>query len=168
MEKEISKSEMLRIATVCIMGAFMFLSMFGTSKKSSAFAIPGGNSVYFTDAEATSETTAADKSNDGSINDFTVSMKDDKLDVSFGSTADNKDIWTTIFNKSKGFVVGFAGLGTIIFLFFFIKNILAVGAASGNPQRRSEALMGVLWTGIAAAGCGSVTLITALFWNALK
>lgn len=165
MKKEFSKSDLLRIATVCIMGAFMFLFMFGTNKKSSAFSVPGGNNVYFTDTEA--NTTTA--SGSGDINEFSVSMDENgNISTSFDNDTNSTSTWATIYQKSKGFIVGFAGLGTIIFLFFFIKNILAVGAASGNPQRRSEALIGVLWTGIAAAGCGSVTVIAALFWNALK
>jgi hypothetical protein len=49
----------------------------------------------------------------------------------------------------------------------FIVQFMKLGASAGNPQARSQALTGVLWTGIAAALLGSVTIIVGFFYNAI-
>ena len=50
---------------------------------------------------------------------------------------------------------------------FFIINFMKLGSSAGNPQARSQALTGVLWTGLAAAGLGAVSIIAGFFYNAL-
>ena len=103
------------------------------------------------------------------LNDVKIEMGDDGgLTIDGISDGDGASTWNTIFNKSKVFVMGFSGIGTIAFIGFFIKNFIALGANSNNPSGRSQALTGCLWTGIAAAACGSVTLLVGLFWNAFK
>lgn len=113
------------------------------------------------------------KSNSGSdendLNNISVSMgADGKLEVDGLSDGTASDTWNTFFEKSKVFLIGFAGIGMFVFIGLFIKNFIALGAASNNPTARSQALTGCLWTGIAAAACGSVTLLVGLFWNAFK
>lgn len=103
------------------------------------------------------------------LNNVTVSMgSDGKLEVDGLSDGTAADTWNTFFEKSKIFLIGFAGIGMFVFIGLFIKNFIALGAASNNPTARSQALTGCLWTGIAAAACGSVTLLVGLFWNAFK
>lgn len=103
------------------------------------------------------------------LNDVSVSMgSDGKLNVDGLSDGTAADTWNAFFEKSKVFLIGFAGIGMLIFIGLFIKNFIALGAAANNPTARSQALTGCLWTGIAAAACGSVTLLVGLFWNAFK
>jgi hypothetical protein len=76
-------------------------------------------------------------------------------------------VWTTVLEKYRGFIVGVSGIGAITMVVLFIMQFLKLGASAGNPQARSQALSGVLWTGIAAAGLGSVSLVVGLFYHGL-
>lgn len=124
---------------------------------------------YATESNQEDSTQASSESEKNDLNNVKVSIGDNgelKVDgITDGNTANT---WNTIFNKSKLFVIGFSGLATIVFIGLFVKNFVALGAASNNPQGRNQALVGCLWTGLAAAGCGSVTLLVGLFWNAFK
>ena len=118
-------------------------------------------------AEGESQNDGGKTAND--LNDVSVSMgSDGKLNVDGLSDGTATDTWNAFFEKSKVFLIGFAGIGMLIFIGLFIKNFIALGAAANNPTARSQALTGCLWTGIAAALCGSVTLLVGLFWNAFK
>lgn len=81
---------------------------------------------------------------------------------------DNVAAWKVFIIKYRKFVVGIAGFAAVTMVFLFIKNFLKLGAVANNPQARSEALKGLLVTGIATALLGSVATITALFYNTLK
>ena len=103
------------------------------------------------------------------LNDLSVTMDGNgKMTTSFDGQSDSTKTWNTIFKKYRIAIVGIAGVLTLTFIVLFLINFFKVGAASDNPVERRKALIGVLWTGLAAAGSGSVTLICALFWNALK
>ena len=118
-------------------------------------------------AEGESQNDGGKTAND--LNDVSVSMgSDGKLNVDGLSDGTATDTWNAFFEKSKVFLIGFAGIGMLIFIGLFIKNFIALGAAANNPTARSQALTGCLWTGISAALCGSVTLLVGLFWNAFK
>lgn len=69
--------------------------------------------------------------------------------------------------KYRTFIVGLAGVAAVTMVALFIVQFIKLGQSAGNPQARSQALAGVLWTGVAAAGLGSVSLITALFYKAI-
>lgn len=75
--------------------------------------------------------------------------------------------WIAFINKYKAFITGIAGIGAVTMVVLFIIQFMKLGASAGNPQARSQALVGVLWTGIAAAGLGAVTLIVGFFYNAV-
>lgn len=75
--------------------------------------------------------------------------------------------WEDFILKYKNFITGIAGIGAVTMVVLFIVQFLKLGASAGNPQARSQALVGVLWTGIAAAGLGAVTLIVGFFYNAI-
>ena len=76
--------------------------------------------------------------------------------------------WTDIIAKYRNFIVGISGIGAVAMVMFFIFNLLKLGATSGNPSERSKALSGLVWSGIAAAGLGSVTVIVGFFYSALQ
>lgn len=78
------------------------------------------------------------------------------------------DTWNKILLQGRKFVIGVSGIGALAAIAVFIVSFMKLGASAGNPQARSQALSGIMWSGIAAAGLGSVTLITGLFYNGLK
>lgn len=102
----------------------------------------------------------------GIFDDFDVNV-DDEGGIVVDSEADTDGAWSTLIGKYKNFIVGIAGVGAITMVVLFIIQFLKLGASAGNPQERSRALTGVLWTGIAAAGLGAVALITGIFYNAI-
>lgn len=96
-----------------------------------------------------------------------IKMDGEKLDLGGFDSKDSDSVWTELFEKYRGFIVGITGVGALTMIILFIVQFLKLGASAGNPQARSQALTGVLWTGIAAAGLGSVCIITAFFYNAV-
>jgi hypothetical protein len=93
-----------------------------------------------------------------------------KLTVTSDSTfskGSSKDAWNDVILKYKKFIVGISGIGAVSMIGFFIVQFMKLGASAGNPSARSQALVGVLWTGIAAAGLGAITIIVGFFYNAI-
>lgn len=80
--------------------------------------------------------------------------------------AGSASAWNAFIVKYKNFITGIAGIGAVTMVILFIVQFMKLGASAGNPNARSQALVGVLWTGIAAAGLGAVTLIVGFFYNA--
>ena len=80
---------------------------------------------------------------------------------------DRTNAWNTLFRKYKGFIAGVSGIATITMIGVFILNFIKLATSSTNPQARNQALIGILWSGIAAAGLGSVTVIVGFFIRAL-
>lgn len=109
----------------------------------------------------------ADKGNDpGSVN---VEVSGGKLSVTGGGFTNgaSAEAWKSFIEKYRNFIVGIAGIGAVTMIVLFIIQFLKLGASAGNPQARSQALVGVLWTGIAAAGLGAVTIIVGFFYNSV-
>lgn len=101
------------------------------------------------------------------VDNFNVQMDDDGgLNVMGIGTGDANQ-WNNLFGKYRTVVVGISGVGAITMIVFFIINFMKLGSSAGNPQARSQALTGVLWTGLAAAGLGAVSIIAGFFYNAL-
>lgn len=101
------------------------------------------------------------------VDNFKVNMSEDGgLDVMGIGTGDSNQ-WNNLFGKYRTVVVGVSGVGAITMIVFFILNFMKLGSSAGNPQARSQALTGVLWTGLAAAGLGAVSIIAGFFYNAL-
>lgn len=120
---------------------------------------------------AAETTTESEEDNDQNldINNFHVEMDNNgNLTSNIDNQGDSTKTWNVIFNKYKIFAIGISGIGTITFVILLILNCMKLGANSDNPNGRRSAIAGVLWTAIAAAGCGSATVLTALFWNAFK
>ena len=84
-----------------------------------------------------------------------------------GISADDTSSWNQLFSRFKGIIVGLTGVGTLVMIVLFIIQFMKLGSSAGNPQARSQALTGVLWTGVAAALLGSVTIIVGFFYNAI-
>ena len=84
-----------------------------------------------------------------------------------GISSDDTSSWNQLFSRFKGIIVGLTGVGTLVMIVLFIIQFMKLGASAGNPQARSQALTGVLWTGVAAALLGSVTIIVGFFYNAI-
>ena len=79
-----------------------------------------------------------------------------------------KQVLNKILKEYRGIVTFISGIGTLSMIMFFILNFIALGNSKGNPQERQKAITGLIVSGIATAGLGSVTLITTLFYNMLN
>lgn len=75
--------------------------------------------------------------------------------------------WNKFIEKYRFWISGFSGIAAVTMILFFIINFMKLGASSGNPQGRSNAIQGLVWTGLAAAGLGGVSIVVAFFYNAL-
>lgn len=111
----------------------------------------------------------------GSINDVKTSMgEDDDGDMTLNiagitdvGAEGQQSVWEKIFTQYRGVIVGLSGIGAITMIVFFIINFMKLGASSGNPQQRTQALVGIIWCGLAAAGLGGVTIFVGFFYNML-
>lgn len=72
-----------------------------------------------------------------------------------------------ILAEYRNVIVGVSGVATLTFVILFIVNFMKLGKSAGNPQERSNSIMGIIITGIAAAGCGGVMLFVSFFYNLL-
>lgn len=171
--EKVMKTKFMKLiiaAVVLMAGVFIF--------SGKEFISAGSSVVYAAPDDKKDDKTTESGNGDGEtinedavkdINDMSVTMDSNgKMTTSFDGQSDSSKTWNTIFKKYRIAIVGIAGILTLTFIVLFLINFFKVGAASDNPVERRKALIGVLWTGLAAAGSGSVTLICALFWNALK
>lgn len=76
--------------------------------------------------------------------------------------------WTDFIKKYRTFIVGFSGIGAVSMILFFIVNLMKLGQTSGNPAERQKVIQGLVWTGLATAGLGSVGIIVGFFYRALS
>lgn len=107
----------------------------------------------------------------GDINSVGASMKNGKLEFAGDlnqKSADQDSMWSNIMDKYKGFIVGVAGVGTITMIAVFIMNFMKLGTTSANPQERQKVVQALVFSGLAAAGLGSVTTFVALFYYILR
>lgn len=78
------------------------------------------------------------------------------------------DTFGKIMEKYKGVITFVGGIATVTMVAIFILNFMKLGSTSTNPTERSKVLTGLVWSGIAAALLGSVTLIVGVFYGMLK
>lgn len=103
-----------------------------------------------------------------SVSDVEVQIgKDGKLNVGGLGQNDQQSAWNNIFNRYKNFIVGISGIGALTMVVLFIMQLMKLATHPDNPQARTQALNGVLWTGIATALLGGVTIVAAFFYNAI-
>ena len=74
----------------------------------------------------------------------------------------DNDFWNKIYTKYSMGIVIFSGVVSLVFVILFIINITKFAQSSGNPQTRKQAIQTLMWTGIAAAIFGGVTLIVGI------
>jgi len=84
--------------------------------------------------------------------------------TSFNDTENNS--WNDLFGRYKKIIVGISGFATLTMLAAFIFLFVKLGTVSGNEKARKEVITGILFTGIATAALGSVTIIMGFFYNA--
>ena len=160
------KTKVLKfILAMAILGV---VSVFGV-KENSITVYAAGDTTEAADDSSNQDGDTLESGDVKDIDDMSVKMdQNGKMTTSFDDQSDSTKTWNTVFKKYRVVVVGISGLLTLTFIILFLVNFFKIGAASDNPTERRKVLHGLLWMGIAAAGSGSVTLICALFWNALK
>lgn len=92
--------------------------------------------------------------------------------ITFGNTdtsiSTQQDVWNKVLSVLQIVIQAIGGIGTSVMILFFIMNFIKLGANSTNANEVAKIKTAMLWTGLAAAGLGSVTLIFSLFFNLLK
>ena len=73
-----------------------------------------------------------------------------------------------IMDKYKAVITFVSGIATVTMVAIFILNFMKLGSTATNPTERQKVLTGLIWSGIAAALLGSVTLIVGVFYGMLK
>jgi len=76
-----------------------------------------------------------------------------------------KGAWDEIFKRYKSIIVAFSGIATLTMMAAFVFLFMKLGATSGNEKERRSTITGILFTGIACAMLGSVTIIMSFFYN---
>lgn len=99
--------------------------------------------------------------------DFDVQIQEKGVNVSGAGVTDSDSAWKKLLDKYRNLITGVAAIGAVTMVGLFIVNFLKLGASASNPQARSNAITGCIWTGIAAACLGSVAVITGIFYRAL-
>lgn len=99
--------------------------------------------------------------------DLNIGLNEDGL-VKIKDTDDSGKAWGEFIGNYKNFITGVSAVGAITMVALFIMQFLKLGASAGNPQARREALIGVLWTGIATSLLGGVALFTGIFYRAIN
>ncbi len=101
---------------------------------------------------------------------------DDNFDVSWGSNTSNitgssnsmDNSFSKIITKYKTVITFVSAIGAVTMVVIFIMNFMKLGTTSGNPTERSKCITALIWSGLAAAGLGSVALIVGIFYGALR
>lgn len=104
-----------------------------------------------------------EKKEEGLFKDFDVEYKEGN--VTIGNKKDSESSWTTLIDKYKQFIIGVSGMAAVTMVAAFIMNFTKIGLAGDNPTARKAAMTGSLFTGIAAAALGAVSLITGIFYG---
>lgn len=106
----------------------------------------------------------------GEINngfEFSTNKSNDmKFTGAKDGTAEN--FWNKLYDKYREVIFVLFGLFSLGFVGLFILNITKYGASVGNPQARGQAIKTIMWTGIAAALFGALTLIVGLSFALFK
>ena len=106
-----------------------------------------------------------------SIGDVNISLGEDgKLSVSGGGMSHDSSskAWNAFLTKYKTFIVGISGVGAISMIAFFIFQFMKLGATASNPSERAKVQVGLIWSALAAAGLGAVSIIVGFFYSSLK
>lgn len=101
------------------------------------------------------------------LNEVTVEMGTDGLTVSGGGldNGSTSSSWNNLIGKSKNFVIGISGIATVAMILFFIILLTKLGATADNPSERAKVVKGLIVSGLAVAGLGSVTTFVGIFYG---
>ena len=98
----------------------------------------------------------------------------DSKDLTIGSdgavstqTDGSKGAFSKIIDKYKGVITFVGGIGAITMIGIFIFHFMKLGSTAANPSERAKITTGLIWSGLAAAGLGSVALIVGVFYGLL-
>ena len=108
------------------------------------------------------------QANANNIPNIQISTSDNGAITGGLAKKEKKQVLNKILTEYRGIVTFISGIGTLSMIMFFIMNFIALGNSKGNPQERQKAIHGLIVSGVATAGLGSVTLITGLFYNMLS
>mgnify|MGYP004584727153 CR=1 FL=1 len=102
-------------------------------------------------------------------NDFDVTWTNNgTTNIGSGSTNSMNGSFSKIIDKYKTAITFISAIGAVTMVAIFILNFMKLGTTSGNPTERSKCITGLIWSGIAAAGLGSVALVVGIFYGALR
>ena len=158
-----TKNAFIQRIVAFVFVAVLTLSAFGVSLGQSAV---GNNSASFAPV---SVAYAAEDNGPGGIFDAIVSDPDKNGNITI-TKPDQSDDWkpAQLVSKSKAIAMIFTGICTVVALCFVIFNITKLGAAGANDAARSKAKTGLLWSLIAMALMGGLTIVVGFFWNILS
>ena len=88
--------------------------------------------------------------------------------ATINATNSMDDSFDKIIEKYKTVITFVSAIGAVTMVAIFILNFMKLGTTSGNPTERSKCVMALIWSGLAAAGLGSVALIVGIFYGMLK
>ena len=92
----------------------------------------------------------------------------DKDPLTIDQAGDNtNNAFAKIIDKYKTVITFISAIGAVTMVGVFIMNFMKLGTTSGNPTERSKCITGLIWSGLAAAGLGSVALIVGIFYGVL-
>lgn len=83
------------------------------------------------------------------------------------NTNGSKSAFSKIIDKYKGVITFVSGIGAITMIGIFIFHFMKLGSTAANPSERAKVTTGLIWSGLAAAGLGSVALIVGVFYGLL-
>lgn len=84
------------------------------------------------------------------------------------NTKNTDSAFGKIIDKYKGVITFVSGIGAITMIAIFIFHFIKLGSTAANPSERSKCTTALIWSGLAAAGLGSVALIVGVFYGMLK
>lgn len=101
------------------------------------------------------------------LNEIEVTMGQDGLTVTGGGleNGSTSNSWNDLIKKSKNFVIGISGIVTVAMILFFIILLTKLGATADNPSERAKVVKGLIVSGLAVAGLGSVTTFVGIFYG---
>ena len=94
-------------------------------------------------------------------------IKTGNLKEGAGST-DMEGTFVNLQSTGRVIVSGITGLAAIVLLIIFILRAVKLGQSGDNPSERQRAIQGLIYLFIAIALLGGASVITSMFWGALK
>lgn len=82
-------------------------------------------------------------------------------------SSDFKSAFALFLIEYKYLIAGACGVMTLTLIVFLIKDIVVLAGSGGNPQARSSAIKGIMFTILGIIGSGSVGLLIGIFTGLL-